>query len=94
MHAGQRRERSDEGDVTVVRVEEGGQAEKLGVEVGMVLVGVAGVPVINAATGLPRLPQLSLNLSVCEGVRLPRRAVHGLRVPRVRCGGPVRRRHD
>ena len=52
--AGQRRERSDEGDVTVVRVEEGGQAEKLGVEVGMVLVGVAGVPVINAATGLPR----------------------------------------
>ena len=51
---GHHRTRNDSGDVTVVGVESGGQAERLAVQVGMILLTVAGVSVIDPGSGLPR----------------------------------------
>lgn len=51
---GEHRQREDSGNVTVVRVELGGQADQLSVSVGMVLVSVAGVNVVDPETALPR----------------------------------------
>eukprot|EP01043_Picozoa_sp_COSAG02_P009943 COSAG02_NODE_343_length_24147_cov_30.662051_6_plen_763_part_00 len=46
--------RDNSGDVTVVGVESGGQADRLGVQVGMTLLTVSGVSVIDPDSGLPR----------------------------------------
>ena len=51
---GKHRKRDDSGDVTVVGVESGGQADRLAVQVGMVLLSVAGVSVVDPDTSLPR----------------------------------------
>ena len=51
---GHHRTRNDSGDVTVVGVESGGQAERLAVQVGMILLTVSGVSVVDPESALPR----------------------------------------
>lgn len=52
--AGHYRTRNGSGDVTVVDVESGGQADRLAVQVGMMLLTVSGVSVIDPSSGMPR----------------------------------------